>query len=337
MNKKTKNILPLTELNAAYEPTADIAQYVIRSDMTNFAYELLENYIGILCLNNKSSRVMTFAVGYDIFSSLEQYRIDSDMARVFVTDIRRFIVDSIDKGFYISFIADMYYIENYKECYKTNHGVRELLIYGYDLVENVFYASDYFDFTNRTFETIKISQIEDSFNLSKAGFYEKPINRELDYYIYLNKIHLLKLDHTKKRELKIEKVVSEIDRFISGYKFYSCDEIFFGITFFDVLFERLENNEISTKNFYLIKAHIMLMIERIEMIFKMYSIKNTEILNSLDSLNTESGTLWKLIAKYMMNRDAGLKSKCKEMTIRIKDKYYAELVKILNIMKIQCS
>ena len=338
MKESTRNKLPIAEIKVAYEPTSDIAQYVVRSDMENFDYEVLENYINILALNSeKDSRTMAFAVGYDVFSSLEQYRIDSDMARVFVSDIKNFIVDSIDKGFYVSFHADVYYIANYTHKYQIDHGVHEILIYGYDLHENIFYASDYFDFTNRTFEEIKISQIEDSFNLGKASFYENPtyenpVDRELDYYSYLNKIHLLKLDLTKKRELKIERVISEIERFLTGRRLYNCENIHFGIKFLDLLGERLVSDEISQKHYYLLTAHITLMIERMEIIFKKYNVGNTEVLDKLSVLNDESKTLSNLVVKYDVTKNIGVQKRCCDTITEIREKYSNELYRCLEIL-----
>ena len=71
-----------------------------------------------------------------------------------IGNIIEFIESSIENNFYLFFLVDRYYLENYKEYHKE-HVVHEIFVYGYDKSNQIFYTSD--NSINYKYQNMKIS------------------------------------------------------------------------------------------------------------------------------------------------------------------------------------
>lgn len=76
-------------------------------------------------------------------------------------DITQFIIDEISNEGYIYLSIDKFYIPEYTS-YKLDHIAHDMLIYGYDKTERIFYIADFFQ-TTYSFSTTSFNNVENAF------------------------------------------------------------------------------------------------------------------------------------------------------------------------------
>lgn len=118
------------------------------------------------------------------FQCFDYTRILPGISSFMIMNFSDFIVSCIDNGYYIVYIPDIYYINQY-------HMQHELLIYGYDNSNKMFLIRDYFDFKLPSDEYISFDTLNKTLKL--------PHNT-----LYRNYIHCLNLDPFKIRKSNID-------------------------------------------------------------------------------------------------------------------------------------
>jgi len=77
--------------------------------------------------------------------------------------ISEFIIDCIDSGQYVYFLANYFFIPVSRH-YKNRHYAHDIFVYGYDRDENVFFVADFFKDGKYSFEKVDIQSLIDAYN-----------------------------------------------------------------------------------------------------------------------------------------------------------------------------
>jgi hypothetical protein len=165
MDKKV-NILPTgSPMITAYPRHANFLS-ILQRDILKLDW-FFENYIQ-LQINKKdieNELKLEFHIGYDTLSIIKycpaiSYTLfQRDLIHKAYDDIIDFIIDYIDKGYYLYFLVNTAHISAYTNTYKSNH---DLMVYGYDKDKKEIYAADFFD--------LKYSQESISFEELRKGY-----------------------------------------------------------------------------------------------------------------------------------------------------------------------
>lgn len=271
MNK----ILPISNpIFINYDPECDIPLSIFQPRMEDYNYIMLENYINVCISDSEESRNVCFYRKATDFSSFHNNYLYYDIMKSNVQSVSEFFINAINRGYYISFLIDKFYIQNYPSAYNKHHIEHKLFIYGYDLNDNCFFASDYFDM-KRGYEKVSFKQIEESFK-----FFDKYFDTNL-----YNVVTLQKLNENTIRKADINYVVLELKKFIKSEKLGTEKELYYGFAFFDILLERIYQDEnIDIKHYHFINVHIRIMIERLLWISRQYNVIDNQIMDDLDIL-----------------------------------------------------
>lgn len=166
---------------------------------------LHSNYIQLYCAKNYESVHGThfnfyFYNDYHYYPLLRCARIDREVVES-VSDILTFIIQSINKGYYLIVYINEYYIPK-RPAFGKFHNVHELLISGYDTVTRQFSVSSFAD--------RKYMRYEITFdNLLEA--YSKADYRSL---WYANDIQLLKIERETTYEFNLPLVLNQLNGYL---------------------------------------------------------------------------------------------------------------------------
>lgn len=122
-----------------------------------------------------------------------------------------FVVDSIHSNHYVHAMVNLFYVP-VSDCYHEVHLNHDLLVYGYDLDQELFYVSDFFKGGIYSREVISFKD----FNLAFLHYDTVPHHKELDYLNGL--IYLYQFDQECKyrRDLDIQAVMNSIRHYLNN-------------------------------------------------------------------------------------------------------------------------
>lgn len=167
----------------------------------------------------------------------------------------KFVVDCIDKGYYVYLIIDRYYITAYLNNH-GNHSVHDIMIYGYDMEHKLFMAADYFDsqyeFKNISFEELEQARANLGDNDWLDGVYawkkKEKIFQGINFQINEIKNLLWKF-------IKEKKTIS-----LTQYSAQIRDDknrFIYGLGIYDELIDNVERNRIIKNNLDIRPPYIM--------------------------------------------------------------------------------
>lgn len=167
--------LPLTEpIIHVYPHHANLNAIFLTSD-----YELpmvFNNYIPLVY--DKEIERADFLAGYDIEAHIMSYplcmnhAVSRELAEHCGKNIIEFMETCIEEDYYIHCLVDTYYIHAYEETCGVSHFMHNILLYGYDGQNRIFYAADCFMEGKYSFAKIPYEEFERGFTISGFDWLE---------------------------------------------------------------------------------------------------------------------------------------------------------------------
>lgn len=135
---------------------------------------------------------------------LEVIPLNRDFYKEFINiDIINLIVKCIRNNYYVIPIIDEYYISN-SDSFKKNHQPHPILIYGYDYMNNLFSAGDFFKYGKYTFSKISFHELKEAY-----------LKYDSDYWLKGIKI-IKKIDY--KHTFRLNDFIDLLYRYLEGYE-----------------------------------------------------------------------------------------------------------------------
>ena len=260
--------LPLGHIDFNYDPIIDTPLEILAQYPDLYEQKITENCIDTVILDNSISNNVSF---YNIASALAKdcmmlMDMPLEVAQFSISNITDYIIQLLEKFYYVSFLCDPYWINNYT-LYQKKHYEHPLLIYGFDTENQYFLAQDYFNFQTKSKQLVLYQDVEASYY--NCFFIQRP-----DEYALLNScvLHCIKLVNTKAKEINCDLIKQSLVNFLNCYPYTNvqAEGIYYGIQFFDILVRRYQNypHRISLKHCHFILTHIQFMLQRAKILQK---------------------------------------------------------------------
>ena len=269
---------------------------------------ILFNHYTQLVYNTEIDR-LDFSIGMHIPSFIKNYPLiySHSISRSFVSkkwkSITEFIMECINDGYYVQFIVDTYHIGAYEEFYNRIHFEHNILIYGYNQVEDIFYAADSFVHGKYSFECVSFSELEKSYSKNLP-------------YDWLDGIVLLKVkdDPYTAFWYDVEHIAVEIENYLESepsaminiFETGRRNELlhYYGVTVYDKIAEYIQHNrtfnfEYDIRIFYVLLDHKHYLQY---MLYELYKVKRVEradyYYNRFRELESDTQKLINAVLKY---------------------------------------
>lgn len=240
--------------------------------------------------------------------------VNMDQIHSVCSSVNKFIIENLKLGYYLYIVVKTSYIKAYNKSGFEPGYSHNLLVYGFDDDEKLFYIADHFEHGVYSASTCSFTEMENSlaafeednphyfnticaFRLKDVAyqFEMEPVKRRLQYHLMSTNLfdeHLKFIPDEK---------FDGGENNIYGYNTYSYrkDNYIFGIKVYDYLISELEQHkELSPRPFCLLQDHKTLMSERVIFLNTLHKIRNfNEIINQSDMLKSESNTIRNLFIK----------------------------------------
>lgn len=132
----------------------------------NFYFQLVINKIG--------HAILTFDAGCTDNLHIKDCPVISchGLSRDFIgsnwNSFTEFIISCINSGYYLYFVIDVYYIPAYDKQYMKTHAAHEILVYGYDMIEQCLNIADNFKNGKYSYSTCSFQNIEEGYSAELA-------------------------------------------------------------------------------------------------------------------------------------------------------------------------
>lgn len=296
-NMMHKKVLPFEESIISFSPNMDHFLSVLENQHNITFPWILENYIDLIIRKDESNPPVFEFLDYNKIwwtcPFVHVSRIERQAFEVF-GNLQETITALLERDFYLFFLVDTYYIENYI-TYKKEHVVHDIFVYGFE--EEYVYASDYFDFRYKKREKV-------SFNSLIEGYQKMPKTWDYGRGVVLfkneqiaNNITLFQYKESMGGQLDVEKVGYQMDRnlvknklrrFLDSPVYVNCvtPTIFdyrlgytTGFAVFEVLRKSMTNEgEVTPKDMHLVCCHVKLMLERVKYLMQIEPDKELKML-----------------------------------------------------------
>ena len=245
-----------------------------------------------------------------------------------------FAVDCINSDNYVHTMLNYYYVPS-SVRYKRLNLLHDMLIYGYDLDEKVFYIADFFRNGKYCYEVISFSDFEQAFNT-----YNIATNHD-----YLNGlIYLYNVNKNCDYEFSIHNITSSIKAYLDNsipeywdkYNRKNSENIVFNREVYNTLINYItakmdDRSEIDIRPFFLLADHKKMMCLRIRYLCEQgYFKHNSQNENQLDEIERKAKTLVTVIIKYNITRNESCKSKAIALMNHIDKTEYDVLKQYIN-------
>lgn len=242
---------------------------IVCSQIKDYGFAIVENYIDVVIYDNNYSKNINFytPLYYNTFGCFDYSIINNNCNNLLNIDIINFFISLLDKGYYIGYMIDAFYVKNYFKSFQKDHLEHALIIYGYNSEKKVFLALDYFNFQNISTEEISFYDIENS-----NKNYNFEINYGIDCSGNSSMIEVFKLSPKLIRKPNIDIFKNKVSLFLNNTPLDSYPNIYYGIQMFDIIAQRFNQNQnMNIKFFAFIISHIFLMNIRMNILYKSFN------------------------------------------------------------------
>jgi hypothetical protein len=305
------------------------------SIITNYkeAYPwLLNNFIQLTSFILPSSRLfLRFTDSFVFYKKcpfLDYQRIKKQFIQNnFNNNILDFIIDAINKGYYVYLVVNTLYISAYEP--KRNSDIpHDILIFGYDIMNKIFYIADNFKYGKYSFETCTYFELENAFyNLREE---------DENHAAFSNSIELLSYKEAIHAKFELEIIVDGIQAYLSSRPGeWHISKALFGLQVYDyfkVFLSLLQDNEVpfDIRPFHTFWEHKFVMMLRLEFMNNKNMLNNDDgLLNSYKIIEQKALVQRNLMLKYSINQNKGILNRVLEEIEEIKFKEDIVLNKVL--------
>lgn len=240
-----------------------------------------------------------------------------------MASLKDFIKEAIDEGSYVYLYLDYYYMPLSK-AYKQRHYMHEIMVYGYDLNNNQVYIADNLDEGKYIHTVCSLSILE-------QAYWEVQSENE-----FFTSVHLFR----KRQEsffFKPGQVLNTLQNYLSSQRSidmsYNVHSIF-GMNALQLLLDTVEERRSSLlpldiRAFHLIWEHKKLMQLRVAYLLSHYKMRNSGILDQVNSLESEAVILRNQVVKYNFQRNG-------EKLISIGNRFQSMIINEKNVISEIC-
>jgi len=301
-------------ITVTYPVDANAAMII--SNRKEYAPWLFNSLIQLVS-KNSDEPISYFDFHYRNCPLLYLQRINKNLINVQDFDnLKTFLTDAIDNGYYIYLIVNRKYIKAYRKGGNSRH---DMLIYGYNREKDLLYIADAFKNGTYGFETCTFKELFDAVNnLSKA---------DNDYMRFNNSIELLSLKDLWENEYAV--LADRIKKSITDYLeckptkywytqqlswYHSTDRHLFGMDCYKLIYKELnniiENRDITTTgwlSFNIMCEHKNIMLKRLKYMSDNGMLSDAQkVIDEYTTVAENALTCRNLIAKLMFSKDGTL-------------------------------
>ena len=323
MKSIQKNILDFnvnSPINS-YNYTSFIGGVMFAKDMDRYPY-YLSNHIILLCndLFDVSCDDMIMYEDENVFERKGLINTSNDAETV-----KDEIIKMLNKGFYASVTVDEYDIPN-RYFYQNETFYHDMLIYGYDISENVFYTAGY---DNSNYFTVMKHEI---------GLISKSVSKCLIERKSKPHLHLFKCKDDINIGFDIVNVKDKLKKYINsepmGVKRYKG---VYGISAYEELINKFcyscdSGNFLRKASFSMLYEHKKLMLDRLAYIFKYYTDFDHNIMLSYENILKESKNIQMSSLKYQISKNEKTKIKIIDKLKALADQELNAIEKVIRII-----
>ncbi len=329
MKIKRKNILPVNE------PLVKVYPHYghIMSIFNEYELPILLNDMLTIIYDSEKERA-DFDIGFEIVPYIANYPLCFNYAipRNLISSnwksLSNFLIDSINDGCYITFLANTYYISAYTETYRRLNFLHDIMIYGYDEKNKIFYGTDAFEKGKYERREIPFEEIERSFSCgNEEDWFEgiRLIKRKENQFMGI----WYEIEYIKEQcnqFLKGEYIKSPI--YLERKRDIKDKKYSYGINVYDAIHNYIKylKDDYDTKSadirlFYLLFDHAnVLKYFSKELSNKGILINSNEIYNGFDAICNSLTNLYSKVIKYNLTSSESLKNIILENILSIKQK-----------------
>lgn len=293
---------------------------------------ILCNFIQ-LCSNSEALNFYDF--NYKFCPYLKIQRISKEYLHTMNIDIIKFIINSISEGYYIYLLVKKSDIGAYKyeseDIRKQDNFAHDLLIYGYEINQQLFYIADNFVDGRYSFEKCTFEELETAIKNVEPK-YEPRLG-------FKGNIELIEFYNKEPQGFNLKRVVDSFCDYISSKptsmwntlefrNVYGEKKWYFGMECYDYILQQVNHmntNNIYIQDFHLIwehKKHLRRIISY--MMGKAY-ITDKTLIKQVDNIEKDALIARNLVIKYGISGEEGIKEKI----VKIYTKMVADEKKIM--------
>ncbi|QYR23564.1 hypothetical protein KZ483_11975 [Paenibacillus sp. sptzw28] len=245
-----------------------------------------------------------------IYPLINRQYISRELIRKNNINIIEFIKNAIDTSSYVYLCVDTFFVPAY-EHYGRLHLYHDLFIYGYDPVEDVFFAADFFQNGKYSFEKVSFVQLLNAYESSYADRNSENFD-----------VQALQVNHQSSFRLDIPFIIESLEDYINStntsvkYKMVSeplDGEFIFGMNIYPVLYVCIETHEYEAwilKALHVLCDHKKLMAERVKyLLTEKIVVKESEaLIASFDEINRQMFSIRNIYIKYFVTKEIGIRN-----------------------------
>lgn len=275
---------------------------------------LLCNFIQ-LCSNSQALNFYDF--NYKFCPYLKIQRISKEYLKKMNVNIVQFIINSISAGYYIYLLVRRNEIRAYKfvseERREKDTFAHDMLIYGYDINQQIFYIADNFIDGKYSFQTCTFHELEAGIaNIEKK--YEPRLG-------FKGNIELIEFYNEEPQGFNLQRVLDSFRDYIlsnptslwntmeirNGYGKYKW---YFGLQCYDYMLNRIEGmniNNIYIQDFHLMWEHKKHLGRIVSYLLEKNYISDKMTIIQLDTIENQALIARNLVLKYSISGKESIK------------------------------
>jgi hypothetical protein len=264
---------------------------------------------------------------------LECQRIKKHFVRDKWNDnIHDFIIDSINHGYYVYLVVNTRYISAYEPKQESDIP-HDMLIYGYNSLEKIYYIADSMKHGNYSFDSCTYDELENAFHYLKE--------EHEDYASFSGSIELLSYKKVKAGDFDLSKVIDGLKAYLNSHAFdeRSYSNALYGINVYDnykMYLSLLHDNEVKfdirpVHNFWEHKFVMMLRLTYMNELGVLHNEGN--LLNTFKEIEQKTLVYRNLLLKYAFNHNKEILTNISSELDKIKDNESMVLEQVLRNIK----
>ncbi len=244
--------------------------------------------------------------------------------------IIKFILQSIDLGYYVHFNVNTFYVSAYSDWYGKTNLLHPIFLYGYDDESRILYAADNFKNGKYSYELISYDELILGYNNIEYAF-GGSLNGELDW---LNGIELINFRDKYGYEFNIESLILDLEDYLQSTNrekkcwkrsdSYWKENCTYGIKIYDILSEYITkisdgNFQYDVRPFHVLWEHKKVMLERLEYLSSLGYLSDASLLyNNYKEIENKCLLIRNLFLKCMMTNKKSNLEKIKIVLSQLK-------------------
>lgn len=312
-----QNIIIEKVLSVSYPPITSYQHHanllsILSYNPDNMAW--FYNYYFQLVMRKDLNDRMDFNISYSIIPFLKNCPLITynGLSRLLIkkkwSDIKEFLIDSINCGYYIYLVVDQYYIPEYEYNYNVRHIPHDLMIYGYDQNKQIFYVADFFKSRKYGYATATFSEIEQAY-IAVDG---------MDGMDWMDGVIMLKENKSYQHNFSITILKNYISDYIKSENsnqrtllintWLNDKDFAFGLQVYTTLEKNLKNRIDKVKNvaiqpFHLLWDHKRINLLLLEYLYKKGYVNNVDYFYDIfKEIERSTLILRNLILKYNITK-----------------------------------